>query len=68
MESLEPCDYGHWLRRILHSVHFMHLQHPLSLVLISKADLDSAYQRVYDIWDFAVQRICITRNLAFLLL
>ena len=66
--QLEPCSYGHCLRRILHFVHFLRLQHPDTPILLSKTDLDSAYRRMHSNWHWAVQCICIIGDLAYLLL
>jgi hypothetical protein len=44
-ESLAPCFYGHMLLRLIHSIVGCRMRNPHSRILISKADIDSAYRR-----------------------
>ena len=44
-DALASCLYGHMLRRLIHSIVGCRLRNPTSRILISKADIDSAYRR-----------------------
>jgi hypothetical protein len=44
-DALAQCHYGHMLRRLIHSIVGCRMRNPSSKILISKADIDSAYRR-----------------------
>ena len=53
--SLLDCNYGFTLQRLIHAVLVLRHRHPLSPILISKVDLDSAYRRMHCSPDLASQ-------------
>jgi hypothetical protein len=67
-ENLQPCSYGHCLRRIINYIVYLRSRHPSTPILMSKIDLDSAYRRLHTHWSFAVQCIVILGAFAYLLL
>jgi hypothetical protein len=46
-QLLTECFYGHMLNRVIHYILWLRLQYPNQRILISKADLDSAYRRAH---------------------
>jgi hypothetical protein len=44
-DALASCHYGHMLLRLIHSIVGCRMRNPKSRILISKADIDSAYRR-----------------------
>ena len=46
-ELLTECFYGHMLSRVIHYILWLRLHHPTTRIIISKADLDSAYRRAH---------------------
>ena len=67
-DQLEPCQYGHCLRRIVNYIVHLRHQHPTTPILMCKVDLDAAYRRVHTFWSFAAQCIVIIGTLAYMLL
>ena len=57
-ELLEPCKYEYCLNRILHKIQKMRYDYPLSNILITKHDFDSAYRRLH--WRIEIALLCIT--------
>ena len=45
--KLLHCNYGFTMRRLIHSIVTVRLQHPTSHIVISKVDLDKAYRRLH---------------------
>jgi hypothetical protein len=46
-QLLTDCMYGHMLSRVIHYILWLRLKFPDKRILISKADLDSAYRRAH---------------------
>ena len=46
-EKLLDCNYGFTMRRLIHSIVNIWLQHPDSHIVISKVDLDKAYHYLH---------------------
>ena len=67
-EELQPCYYGHCLRRLINYIVYLRSRHPTTLILMTKIDLDAAYRRVHTFWSYAVQCIVFIGTIAFLLL
>jgi hypothetical protein len=66
--ALEPCYYGHCLRRIINYIVYLRSKHPSTPIVMLKVDLDSAYRRVHAHLSFAVQCIVFLGSIAYLLL
>ena len=67
-ENLEPCLYGHYLLRLLHSIHAMHRHYPERIILLIKYDLDSAYRRLHVTGKMASLAVTILNGLVYALL
>ena len=67
-DTLEPCQYGHCLRRLINYCVYLRTKHPTTPIIMSKVDLDAAYRRVHAHWTLAIQCIVFLGALAFLLL
>ena len=46
-ELLDECIYGHMLSRVIHYILWLRQKFPHTRILISKADIDSAYRRAH---------------------
>jgi hypothetical protein len=66
-DLLEPCTYGHALKRFLHGIHSIRRRHPTKIIWLNKTDMDAAYRRLHTNMTAAVTCITMFENLAFLL-
>ena len=67
-DTLTECFYGHCLLRILHGIHVIRLQNPITQVFITKLDLDAAYRRLHVLASMAVKTITIIGKIAYILM
>jgi hypothetical protein len=66
-ELLEPCIYGHALKRLLHGIHHIRRRHPNKIIWLNKTDMDAAYRRLHTNMEAAVTCITMFEGLAYLL-
>ena len=64
---LQECVYGQCLRRILHRIHALRLEHPKAVILLAKFDLDAAYRRLASHPKLTVKAITIVGSRAYIL-
>ena len=65
LKGYPKCRYGHALLRYLHQIHQTHLEHPNTVILQTKTDLDSAYRRLHTTPAIATKQITIVKDVAF---
>ena len=65
LSGYPKCRYGHALLRYLHQVHQARLDHPDTVILQIKTDLDSAYRRLHTTPNIATKQITIVNNLGY---
>ena len=46
-DKMEECRFGMALLRVIYQIHMLRFLHPITPILISKLDLDSAYRRLH---------------------
>ena len=65
-ELLQTCIYGQCLRRILHSIHNMRVNHTDKKIYMSKYDMDAAYRRLHSIIIHALKCVTVVGKIAYI--
>ncbi|MGH7955272.1 MAG: hypothetical protein ACREOZ_04855 [Gloeomargaritales cyanobacterium] len=68
VEELQPCMFGHAIRRILHYIADCRRRHPTARILMGKFDIKAAYRRAHFQGVSATESITIFENAAFIAL
>ena len=66
-ELLAECCYGQCLRRVIHMIVALRLEHPKLIIFIIKYDFDAAYRRLHCHPLHAIKAIIVFGSLAYIL-
>lgn len=65
MSALPKCKYGHALLRYLYQTHIARCDHPNTIILQIKTDLDAAYRRMHAEPKIAIKQVTLVDGIAY---